>query len=79
MENAVSVDDFTFNMACRMAQKCEPALVIEALAISAVKLWALVAVGISIEEQDALLEDLFKDMRIVMAECQKNTKTPEEN
>lgn len=79
MEPTISVEDFAFDIACRAAEKCDPASVIHAFAMAAVKLWAIGSNLAPIEDQDAALEELFNDMRVTMAECQKALSNNGEN
>lgn len=77
--NAVSLDDFVFDMAVKLSDRFESVDVMQSFAFASVKIWAYISQNVSIEDQDGALEALFDDMREIMAQCQRNLKNPDLN
>ncbi len=78
-DTQVSLDDFVLGMAAKLCGKFEVVSVIQAFAFASVKMWAVSSKIAPVEVQDDAMEKLFKDMREVMAQCQKELKNPDLN
>lgn len=70
MDKGTTIDDFMFNLGAKITEHHSPADVVPSMCLAAVKLWAITAQNVPIEKQDEALDNLFMDMREMLAACQ---------